>query len=416
MRSWSSPAVPTGVRDRFGDGPAVAVFDTRTGAVETTKPGQTARLYVCGITPYDATHLGHALTYVTFDLLHRAWQAAGHDVRYVQNVTDVDDPLLTRADETGIDWVELAERETQLFREDMASLAVLPPDVYAGAVESVPLIVELIEVLQRRGAVYQVDDDLYFEIATDPAFGRVGNLDRAAELALFTERGGDPDRPGKRDPIDCLVWQQQRPGEPAWKTVLGTGRPGWHVECAAIARTYLGTAFDVQGGGSDLVFPHHEMCASEAHVAYPDVEFAMAYVHVGMLQYEGHKMSKSRGNLVLVSGLRADGVDPRAIRLGLLSHHYRECWEWSDQTLDEARDRLARWETALGRGGPDPVETVHAVRSALADDLDAVGALRAIDDWASRSGGDAAANTTANARVIADLASSSLGLTLSSVT
>ncbi len=385
MHAWAPPGLPTTARDVLGEAPALALYDARTGSVDNTKPAAQARIYVCGITPYDATHLGHAATYVAFDLAVRAWREAGHGVRYVQNVTDVDDPLLERAARTGEHWAELAARETQLFCDDMAALAVIPPDVYAGAVESIPLVVNLVQDLQAAGAVYEVDGDLYFSVTADPSFGALSGLGSDVMLKLFAERGGDPDRPGKRHPLDCLLWQQQRGDDPAWDTPLGTGRPGWHVECAAIALEHLGAGFDVQGGGSDLVFPHHEMSASEAQVARPGSPFAKAYAHTGMVGYGGHKMSKSRGNLVLVSRLRSDGVDPRVIRLALLAQHYRVDWEWRDELLSVAADRLHRWEQAVRRGGPDARPAANAVRAALADDLDAPRALAAVDTWAQSS-------------------------------
>lgn len=377
----------------LGTGPVPVVHDTAAGEARTLDGEGDARLYVCGITPYDATHLGHAATYLTFDLLQRAWLDQGRGVSYTQNVTDVDDPLLERATATGIDWVELAERETQLFREDMAALRILPPEHYIGAVESIDLVVDLVERLKKAGAVYAVDDDLYFEVHADPGFGSVSGWDAAAMARIFAERGGDPERPGKRDPLDCLLWQAERPGEPAWDSRLGRGRPGWHIECAAIALAHLGTDFDVQGGGSDLVFPHHEMSASEASVATGE-RFARSYVHAGMVGFEGEKMSKSKGNLVLVSGLRAAGHDPMAIRLALLSHHYRSDWEWFDEEITAAEARLAAWRRAVDRPTAAPAgPVVAAMRAALADDLDAPAALAAVDAWAAASGDDTAATT-----------------------
>ncbi len=386
MHAWPTPALPRAAHDRLGDAPQLSLYDDSTGSVEKTNPGDTAGIYVCGITPYDATHIGHAATNVGFDLAVRAWREAGHGVHYVQNVTDIDDPLFERASQTGEDWSSLAARETQLFREDMAALNVIPPETYVGAVESLPLIVELIEELGRRGATYVVDGDVYFSVDADPHFGAVSGLSRDDMCALFAERGGDPDRPGKRDPLDCLLWQRQHGDDPAWDSPYGAGRPGWHIECAAIALHHLGAGFDLQGGGSDLVFPHHEMCAAEAQVARGGAAFAKAYSHVGMVAYGGHKMSKSRGNLVLVSALRTGGVDPRAIRLALLSHHYREAWEWRWELLDAAEERLRRWESAVNRGGPDAGPVVDAVRAALADDLDAPRALAAVDAWATAPG------------------------------
>lgn len=347
--------------------------------------GPTARLYVCGITPYDATHLGHAATYNTFDLIQRVWKDAGHDVHYVQNVTDVDDPLLERAVATGQDWTELAERETALFREDMTALRILPPAHYIGAVESIPWIVPLVQKLLESGAAYRLDGDIYFSVEADPRFGEVSGLSREEMLPVFGERGGDPDRPGKRHPLDALLWLAAREGEPAWDTELGHGRPGWHIECVAIALEYLDMSFDIQGGGSDLVFPHHEMGAAHAQAATGVHPFARAYVHAGMVGLDGHKMSKSRGNLVFVSALRRDGVDPAAIRLALLAHHYRSDWEWTKTTLDEALERLARWRAAVSRpDGPSAEQLLAEVRAALADDLDAPAALAAVDRWAEQ--------------------------------
>lgn len=393
------PALPAGAR-----GPAVRVRHSATGDVVETRPDGPARLYVCGITPYDATHMGHAATYVAFDLLQRAWRSAGHAVHYVQNVTDVDDPLLERASATGQDWQQLAEQQTELFRTDMEALRVLPPDHYLGVVESIPLVVAMVERLQATGSVYPVDGDLYFSVHSDPSFGQVSGWTRDEMLAVFADRGGDPDRPGKKDPLDCLLWQAERPGEPAWDSPLGRGRPGWHVECSAIAREHLGPAIDVQGGGSDLVFPHHEMSAAEAQVADPESRFAHSYVHAGMVGYEGEKMSKSRGNLVLVSRLRERGVDPMAIRVALLGHHYGDDWEWTDAGLSRAQERLEALRRAVERPAAAPAGAlVSDVLAALADDLDAPRALALLDGWASTEGDDPAAGRAVRALVDAAL-------------
>ncbi|HET7328941.1 MAG TPA: cysteine--1-D-myo-inosityl 2-amino-2-deoxy-alpha-D-glucopyranoside ligase [Nocardioidaceae bacterium] len=388
MHAWQSPEVPA--LTSSGLAPTVVLYDTSSGGYQTTRPGGTAKLYVCGITPYDATHLGHAATYLAFDLLVRAWRDAGHEVLYVQNVTDVDDPLIERAQQTGEDWDALAERETELFRADMVALRMLAPDHYIGAVESIELIERQVVALRERGALYEVEGDLYFPVSADSSFGSVSGLDRDTMVELFRERGGDPDRPGKKDPLDCLVWQQQRPGDPAWDSALGHGRPGWHIECTAIALEHLGIGFDVQGGGSDLAFPHHEMCASEAHIAAGARPFAQSYVHAGMVGLDGAKMSKSKGNLVFVSGLRRDGVDPMVIRLALLDHHYREDWDWTPDDLARAEGRLARWRAALARcedlgSGPDTTNLLIDVRGALAQDLDAPAALVAVDSWAEEA-------------------------------
>jgi L-cysteine:1D-myo-inositol 2-amino-2-deoxy-alpha-D-glucopyranoside ligase len=382
VQAWAPvdvPALP-------GRGLPVRLSDTSAGAVRPTSPGPTARLYVCGITPYDATHLGHAATYVAFDLLLRAWRDAGHTVRYAQNVTDVDDPLLERAARDGIAWEKLADVQVDLFRDDMQALRVLPPDDYVGAVESIPLVVDLVQRLRAQGAVYELAGDHYFQVVADRRFGSVANLDTETMVRTFGERGGDPDRAGKREPLDPVLWLARRDGEPWWPSPLGDGRPGWHVECAAIALCHLGTAFDVQGGGSDLAFPHHEMCASIAQAATESYPFARLYAHAGMVGLDGAKMSKSQGNLVFVSRLRDEGADPMAVRLALLAHHYRDDWEWTAQDLPAATDRLARWRDAVGRAAGPPADvTLADVRAALADDLDAPRALRCVDRWAAET-------------------------------
>ncbi|MGL5823880.1 MAG: cysteine--1-D-myo-inosityl 2-amino-2-deoxy-alpha-D-glucopyranoside ligase [Nocardioides sp.] len=413
MRAWSGPDVPNLTRL----GPSVRVHDTALGKLVDTQPARTpgssgeARLYVCGITPYDATHMGHAATYVAFDLLVRAWLNSGLTVRYVQNVTDVDDPLLERADLVHVDWVELAERETELFRQDLAALRVVPPQHYVGAVESIPLVIDLIGRLSEAGAVYEVAGDLYFSVTTDPTFGAVSQWDRKEMEAAFAERGGDPDRVGKRDRLDCVVWRAERPGEPSWDSPFGKGRPGWHIECTAIAQHLLGGAFDVQGGGRDLVFPHHEMCAAQAHVAFPESRFARAFLHGGMVSYAGEKMSKSRGNLVFVSHLRNSDVDPMAIRLALLSQHYRTDWEWHDSLLWQGTDRLRLWRDAVSVGAGAASEPVVAgVLASLAEDLDAPSAVAKVTGWAEATlGHGALADTTdpaagAHIRAVVDAA------------
>jgi L-cysteine:1D-myo-inositol 2-amino-2-deoxy-alpha-D-glucopyranoside ligase len=419
----------------------------------------TDRKYACGITPYDATHIGHAATYTAWDLLVRAWLDAGHEVVYTQNITDVDDPLLERAERDGEDWWQLALREIDRFRGDMEALRNLPPTYYIGAVEAIPIIDKFTERLAAKGALYDLDGDIYFARAADHEFGALAGpgtpsgLSIAEMTELSAERGGDPGRPGKKDPLDPLVWRAKRPAEPSWASRFGPGRPGWHVECAAIAAEYLGPSFDVQAGGSDLVFPHHEMSASHARVACAPGDdghvFARIYAHSGMVSYQGAKMSKSLGNLVFVSRLRAAAVDPMAIRLALLAHHYRMDWEWTDAVLAEARHRLDRWRAAVARavltravpigavptgavptgavptgaGAVPAAQTVLAtVRERLADDLDAPGAVAAIDAWAdavlestgldSTGLGDAGGAAPEDAALIRDTADALLGVAL----
>jgi L-cysteine:1D-myo-inositol 2-amino-2-deoxy-alpha-D-glucopyranoside ligase len=392
MDSWRAVSVP----QLPGQGPEVKVADRGERVVAAAGPEAT--LYACGITPYDATHIGHAATFIAWDLLVRAWRDAGLQVHYVQNVTDVDDPLLERAERDHEDWRELADREIALFRGDMEALRVLPPAEYVGAVEALPVIERLTRLLADHGAVYDLDGDMYFARSTDPSFGAVSGLDAGTMTELFAERGGDPGRAGKKDPLDALVWLAARPGEPSWPSGFGSGRPGWHVECAAIATEHLGVTFDVQAGGTDLIFPHHEMSASHARVALSgraspgEPVFARHYAHAGMVRLDGEKMSKSQGNLVFVSRLIAGGTDPMVIRLAILAHHYRQDWDWTDAGLAAAQARLDRWRAAVAAasavpGAPATSATsgtgvLAAVRERLADDLDAPGALAAVDAWA----------------------------------
>lgn len=353
-------------------------------------------MYVCGITPYDATHLGHAFTYLSFDLLHRTWLDLGLDVTYVQNITDVDDPLLERAEATGQDWRELAADQIELFRTDMAALRVLPPQHYIAATEGLDLVAETVAGLADAELVYQVADeqypDWYFRTPAVEGFGEISHLSHERQLAEFAAKGGDPERPGKVDPLDCLVWRLERPDEPAWDSPLGRGRPGWHIECTSIAQRYLGADFAVQGGGSDLAFPHHEMCAAIGAAATDGTPFAQAYVHVGMVGLDGEKMSKSKGNLELVSRLRAQQVAAPVIRLALLAHHYRSDWEWFATDLDAAHRRADAWQAAFTSGfGTASAPVIDGIRRALRYDLDAPRALAEVDEWtAATLAGDGA--------------------------
>jgi L-cysteine:1D-myo-inositol 2-amino-2-deoxy-alpha-D-glucopyranoside ligase len=405
VRSWPSPVVP-GVDPPDPDA-AVMVRDSSAGGLVEVGGGRDEiTMYVCGITPYDATHLGHAATYLLFDVLQRVCRDTGRRVRYVQNVTDVDDPLLERAVQTGEDWTAIAERETELFRQDMAALRVLAPDAYVGAVEAIPDVVLAIEGLRERGAIYEVDGDSYFSVAAAPEFGEVSHLPVPEMVRLAGERGGDPQRSGKKDPLDALVWQGARPGEPAWDSALGHGRPGWHIECAAIAVHHLGATIDIQGGGDDLVFPHHEMSAAQASVLTGQHPFARAYVHQALVGYDGEKMSKSRGNLVLVSALRDAGIDPMAIRLALLAHRHDTAWEWHDDEINDAVARLERWRRAFTRDeAPASSPLVAVLRRHLRHGQDTPAALDAVDEWAGREGTD-----TGSARAAATAVDALLGV------
>jgi L-cysteine:1D-myo-inositol 2-amino-2-deoxy-alpha-D-glucopyranoside ligase len=394
VRSWPAPDVP--VLPAEPDPVPLRLHDSARGLVEVTA-GPTARLYVCGITPYDATHLGHAATYLAFDVLVRVWRDRGHEVDYVQNVTDIDDPLLERA-----------ARDGEEFREDMTALRVLPPTHYVGAVEAMDEVSATVQRLLDAGAAYRVDEDVYFPVTSAPGFGEVSGYDEATMLALSAERGGDPQRPGKRHPLDPLLWRAERPGEPAWDAPVGRGRPGWHVECAAIALGRLTAPLDVQGGGSDLVFPHHEMSAAHAE-ALGEHPFASAYVHAGMVGLDGEKMSKSRGNLVFVSRLREEGTDPMALRLALLGVHYRSDRSWTASALEDGEARLARWRAAVARpSGPPGAALLARLRECLWHDLDAPACLTAVDAWASSAGDD-----TGSPALVRDAVDALLGVRLS---
>ena len=385
MKSWAQVSIPP-IAEKFTF-PNLQIFDSASRKLNSIESKALYRMYVCGITPYDATHLGHANTYLTFDLLNRYLRATGGEVNFVQNITDIDDPLLERAIRDGVDWQELAESQIDLFRSDMVALHIIPPANYIGAVEAIPLVLDAIKDLQDAGSVYQVDSDYYFRVHSDPNFGSRSHLSQAHMLEIFSQRGGDPTRVGKEDPLDALLWLAQRPNEPGWESDLGIGRPGWHIECCAIALNYLNidekgsTSIDIQGGGSDLIFPHHEMSAAQAK-SINGKEFASSYVHSGMIGLDGEKMSKSKGNLVFVSRLLQEGVDPMAIRTALMSHHYRQDHMWQTLDLSKAEEFLDGLRISLARMEVSPTDgVINEIIAALADDLDTPRALQALQNW-----------------------------------
>ena len=390
MHSWPLPSF----RPVPGDAAQLRLYDSANQTIAPVEvAGDTATMYVCGITPYDSTHLGHAATYLTFDLIYRAFLDAGKKVHYVQNITDVDDPLFERAERDGVDWRELGTSQIDLFRSDMELLSVFPPQDYIGAMEAVDEIVEMVQKLLDAGAAYVVDDpehpDIYASIEATERFGYESNYSADEMRTFFAERGGDPDRPGKKNPLDALIWRAHREGEPAWESPFGPGRPGWHIECSAIATNRLGSSFDIQGGGSDLKFPHHEFSAAHAEAALNVDRMAQFYVHTGMIGLDGVKMSKSLGNLVFVHKLVEAGEDPSAIRLGVFAGHYRDERDWSDEVLDGAKRRLAEWREALAQPGSmaGAEEVVAKLRAAIANDLDTPAALDAVDEWAEADRG-----------------------------
>jgi len=342
-------------------------------------------IYVCGITPYDATHLGHAATYVTYDLIYRFLIASGVSVTYAQNITDVDDPLLERANRDNVDWIDLAQNQIELFRGDMTSLNVCPPNFYEGVVENVELIVKAIENLANSGFTYEIDGDIYFDLTKMPE--AISNLpfDITESVQIFRERGGDPERIGKRHPLDNLLWQKARIGEPSWDSSFGVGRPGWHVECVAIALGYLApkseTCITLQGGGSDLYFPHHYMSNYQAS-ALSNKPLAKIFSHVGMIGYEGEKMSKSKGNLLFVSKMIQEGVDPISLRIALINRRYRDYFPWDESHLKNAIDTCQRIRSSLSREVCAPTDQlILRMIQALSNDLDTIEVFRLLELW-----------------------------------
>jgi len=389
MKSWNEVAIPAG--DFAFVFPSLQLTNSASGTKDSLAHKPLYRMYVCGITPYDATHLGHAATYLTFDLINRYLRASGSEVRYVQNITDIDDPLLERANRDGIDWAQLAHQQIDLFRSDMVNLRVIPPTDYIGAVEAIPLVSAAIEQLSAKDSIYPVEQDLYFKVHVDADFGTRSHLSQDEMLKIFSERGGDPARVGKKDPLDCLVWMAQRPNEPGWDTPFGIGRPGWHIECTAIAIKYLQpdssepSLIDIQGGGSDLIFPHHEMCAAQAQVI-SGKPLASTYVHAGMIGLDGEKMSKSKGNLVFVSKLLAAGTDPMAIRWALMKSHYRTDRMWTDKLLVEAETEIVALRTVLrSEKVAATADLIQRIVEYLADDLDTSAVIAAINTWVTQS-------------------------------
>jgi L-cysteine:1D-myo-inositol 2-amino-2-deoxy-alpha-D-glucopyranoside ligase len=419
------------MNDRPGDAPLVL-----HGPPDGDAPlrlGRRVTLYVCGITPYDAAHVGHAFTYVAFDTLARFLRARGHEVVYCQNVTDVDDDVLRRAAANGEDYLALGRRETAAYLRDMDALNIVRPDVFPKATGEIPAMLELAGRLVDGGHAYEVDGTLFFDVTTYPGFGELSGLAEATQRDLLAERGGDPDDPRKRNPLDFIVWQRSQPGEPWWDSPWGRGRPGWHLECSAMARRHLGVTIDLHGGGADLLYPHHESERAQSESANR-APFVRRWLHTGMVRYQGEKMSKSLGNLVFPRDLFRDH-DPAAVRLALLAHHWRSEWEWDPAELKEATERLSAWRQAVrgvegesgrvvgegewGKGGwgqPEapaapvgypPVRGPHqpggggdarlpaAVDAALAADLDTPAALAVGDDLAERGDGAGVAATAA---------------------
>lgn len=353
----------------------------------TIEPATLFKIYVCGITPYDATHLGHAATYVAFDLINRYQHLAGNRLDFVENITDIDDPLLVRAKRDSIDWKVLAKNQIDLFLTDMTALRVIPPSNLVTVTSSMKIIEDFITLLDQRGFLYQIENDQYFSV--EKFLGEMP-LSTDEAIKIFSERGGDPERAGKKHPLDPVVWMAHQSDDPSWESKFGFGRPGWHVECTAIAVHYLDSAnadpiIQIQGGGSDLIFPHHYMSEQIVKAAYGR-GFANNYVHSAMIHLDGEKMSKSKGNLVFVSKLLSQGIDPMVIRWALLSGHYQQDRSWSDELLQKSTSEVSLLRSALAQSEvAETKELIQSIISDLANNLDTPTALNRLIAWAKSS-------------------------------
>lgn len=390
LKNWPKVYLPPINDLKF---PPLKLHDSYSGLYEYSKSGK-FRMYVCGITPYDSTHLGHAATYLSFDLINRYQQLANLQVSFVENVTDVDDPLLERAKRDGQDWQVLANSQVDLFISDMTALRILPPSQLVKVTDSLDLVESFIDKLDRNGHIYQIDGDFYFSVDKYLDFLPIS---LAEAFSVFAERGGDPDKEGKRHPLDAVVWSANKNGEPGWNSKYGFGRPGWHIECTAIACEFLDNdekdpVIQLQGGGSDLIFPHHFMSAQIVKAALGR-DFAESYIHAGMIGLDGEKMSKSKGNLIFVSKLIQEGVDPMVIRWALLSGHYQQDREWSTQLLERAKDEVVLVRAALSRSETaDASSLVNNLIIDLSDNLNTPKALSKIVAWSLESNKIATSN------------------------
>ena len=386
MLSWPDAYMPPALAGI--NHPTLQLFDSYKGK-KVDILGEQSSIYICGITPYDATHMGHAATYLTFDLVNRYLKASGKNVSFVENITDIDDPLLERATRDNQDWRELAESQIELFREDMTSLGVLPPNAYRGVIESMDEIISTVAEMIATGKSYELEGDIYLDL--HQVDGAIENLPLAFDQALkiFEERGGDPARVGKRHALDPLLWKARKGDDPFWEAPFGQGRPGWHIECTAIALKNLpkasSTSITLQAGGSDLIFPHHYMTALQAK-ALTGVEFASCYSHSGMIGLDGEKMSKSKGNLVFVSKLRQEGVSPALIRIALFANRYSTDRMWSRELVDEANKLLTRLLSALSRQEVAPTfEVVQEIVNAISDDLNTPKVFDLLNTWSLKT-------------------------------
>jgi L-cysteine:1D-myo-inositol 2-amino-2-deoxy-alpha-D-glucopyranoside ligase len=359
------------------------LYDTARQQIVPFEPGPVVTMYTCGITPYDATHLGHAAVYVAYDVLQRRLRDLGHETRCVRNITDVDDDLLRKARELGVHYLDLAAAEVARFDGDMLALNVLECWSEPRATSAIADIRGFIGMVLDQGYAYQSGGSVYFDVASFERFGQISHLSRDEMLVLAAERGGNIDDPNKRDPLDFVLWQPSASDEPSWESLWGAGRPGWHIECSALALRELDTTIDLHGGGADLIFPHHECEAAQSEAATGQ-PFVRHWMHQAMVRMDGEKMSKSLGNLVFISDLLKT-FDARAIRLAIVEHHYRDSWEWDDALMPRSATRLDEWARAVGTATGPADRVLDEVRARLDEDLDTPGAVAAIDAAVGRS-------------------------------
>ena len=407
MNSWPKPFVPSLINHDF---PPLNIKDSSTGLIQFEK-SEDFRMYVCGITPYDATHLGHAATYLAFDLIYRYQFLSGKNIKFVENITDIDDPLLERANRDKVDWSALADSQINLFKSDMSALRVVPPEHFIKVTESLTIIEEFIKRLAKNGYLYEIENDYYFAVEQFLADLPIP-VDEAVKV--FSERGGDPHRVGKKHPLDPLVWSAHVGNEPGWESSFGFGRPGWHVECTAIACHYLdenekNPIVSLQGGGSDLIFPHHFMSAQIIQAAYGR-KFSESFVHAAMISLDGEKMSKSKGNLIFVSKLLESGIDPMILRWALLRGHYQQDRAWSNELLEISTKEVELVRSALAQSEvADTNNVINSLIQDISNNLDTPSALDRLTKWANLSQSNPTVNQSG---LMARAVDSLLGLAL----
>jgi cysteinyl-tRNA synthetase len=359
------------------------LYDTLSGARQRLPEGP-VKLYVCGITPYDTTHLGHAFTFVQFDTLVRAlrWLEPDREVVYVQNVTDVDDSILARARKLGVDYRALGDEQTAQYRSDMRRLNVAEPTHFVRATSALPTILRLIETLMQAGLAYVVEGgSVFFRVRSWATYGELSRLSREEMLDIASHQDEpDVDDPRKEDPLDFALWKawSGREDEPAWPSPWGAGRPGWHIECSALSTQYLGVPVGIHGGGADLKYPHHESEIAQSEGALGVRPFVRIWLHVAMVHMNGQKMSKSLGNMVFVRDLLAR-YSSDALRLYLLSHHYRQVFEWSPNDLEAAASLAERLSLAAREPDHAPKTARADFRAALEDDLNTPRAIEVLE-------------------------------------